>query len=276
MNRFWKRYIGPIIETVRPKGLLEIGAAEGLNTGNLLNYCRANGAHIDVIDPAPRPDLHAVLADYDREYTWYPLKSIDALPRTAAADVALIDGDHNWYTVFTELKLLFARAAELGVAPPITMHHDAGWPYGRRDMYYNPEDLDPTNRHPYAYRGMIPGHSELVDEGINGYLANAQHEGGPQNGVLTAIEDFVASAGMQIASYMLPFFNGLSILVPQQRMTPSLQAVLDGFFSSDSLLECCKLLEEDGMRVRGELASTQVRLFRRTEALERARRLLHP
>jgi len=274
MNRFWHSFIKPVIEIAQPKRLIEIGAAEGLNTRNLLAYCRQTGAHIDIIDPAPRPVLHGVLAEYDTEYTWLALKSLDAIPGLAAVDVALIDGDHNWYTVFTELTLLFTRMAQLGAVPPIVFHHDVAWPYGRRDMYYNPDDLEPANRHPYAYQGMIPGHSELVDEGINGYLANALHEGGPQNGVLTGIEDFIASESQPISFYMLPFFSGLSIMVPQQRMTPPLQQVINGFFSTESLLQCCRNLEEESMRVRAELVKTQIRLLKRTEALERAKRLL--
>jgi Methyltransferase domain len=276
MNRFWKRFIRPVIELTKPTALLEIGAAAGLNTRNLLAYCRETGAHIDIIDPAPAPQLSALLDEYDREYTYFRSKSTDAVPRIAAPDIALIDGDHNWYTVFTELTLLFTRCSQLGAQPPITFHHDVCWPYARRDMYYNPEDLDPAHRHPYAYRGIVPGRSELADEGLNDYLANAIHEGGPQNGVMTAIEDFIASAGMPITLHVLPFFHGLSILIPEQRKTPALAQLIDGFFSSESMLETCKALEEDANRLRVDLATTHIRLFKRTEALERARRLLIP
>src|SRR5579864_1231795 len=143
MTRFWERFIKPIIETSRARNLLEIGADFGWNTRNILQYCRETGAHVDVVDPAPRPELRGVLAQYDTEFTYYPLKSIDAIPRISAPDVALVDGDHNWYTVFTELTLLFERASYLSIAPPIVIHHDVGWPYGRRDMYYDPDALKP-------------------------------------------------------------------------------------------------------------------------------------
>jgi predicted O-methyltransferase YrrM len=274
MNRFWRRFIKPIMECVKPRRMMEIGADFGWNTVNLLAYCRASGAHLDIIDPAPRAELRAVLAPFDAEYTYIDRKSIDAIPLVATPDIALIDGDHNWYTVFTELTLLFARAAQLSVTPPIVLNHDVAWPYARRDMYYNPEDLRAEQRHPHAYRGMIPGSSELVEGGMNGVLANALHEGGPQNGVLTAIEDFIASNSVPVSFWKLPFFNGLGILVPKQRLTPELQRVIDGFFSAESLLETCQAIEEDAMRVRGELTATQIRLLKRTEALERARALL--
>jgi hypothetical protein len=272
MNRFWHRYIRPLIDVAQPQRLLEIGADSGWNTRNILEYCQANGAVADIVDPAPRPSLHEVLAQFDtRLYRYHPLKSVAVIAQLDTPDIALIDGDHNWATVYSELNLLHANAEAAGLAPPIVISHDVAWPYARRDMYYNPDDLDATQKHPYAYRGMLPGVNELVEQGMNGVLANALHEGGPRNGVLTAIEDYIASAGTEFHFYTLPFFNGLGILVPAARMTPSLQHLIDGFFTAESLLDACVAIESDSMHVRAVLAQTETCLSRRTEALERAR-----
>lgn len=71
--------------------------------------------------------------------------------------------------------------------------HDVDWPYGRRDMYYQPDTIPPEYRHAYALKGMSRKQSALPDSGgVNTTYLNALHEGGPRNGVLTAIEDFVA------------------------------------------------------------------------------------
>ncbi|CAM5234949.1 class I SAM-dependent methyltransferase [Rhodanobacter lindaniclasticus] len=272
MNRFWHRYIHPLIETAQPRRLMEIGADRGWNTRNILAYCRATGARVDIIDPAPQPSLHEVLAQFGpAEYRYLPQKSVAAIPQLETPDVALIDGDHNWATVYAELNLLHARAGQAGLPPPIIISHDVAWPYARRDMYYNPDDLEASQKHPYAYRGMLPGVSELVEEGMNGVLANALHEGGPRNGVLTAIEDYIASVDTDFVFRKLPFFNGLGILVPTARMTAPLQTLIDGFFNADSLLEACVALEADGMHLRAILAHTETCLSRRTEALERSR-----
>ena len=69
----------------------------------------------------------------------------------------------------------------------------------------------------------------------------------------------------------LPFFNGLGILVPQQRATPALQAVIDGFFEPAMLLETCERLERDAMQVRTDMAAQRLILTQRTEMLVRAR-----
>jgi hypothetical protein len=275
MNRFWPRYIGPLFETVQPKKIMEIGAEFGWNTRNILSYCRAHGAHADIIDPAPLPSLLEELAKFGPdEYRFLALKSLAAIPQLDSPDIALIDGDHNWATVFRELNLLHARAEQTGHAPPIVISHDAAWPYARRDMYYSPDDLDGWQRHPYSYKGMVRGQSELDERGVNGWLANATHEGGPRNGVLTAIEDYIASAGIEFTFRTLPFFNGLGILVPAARMTPALQTLIDSFFSAQSMLAACEALENDGMQLRAMLSQTEACLGRRTEALQRARAII--
>lgn len=276
MNRFWHRYLKPMIETVQPRRIMEIGADRGWNTRNLLQYCREHdGAHADIIDPAPQPSLHEVLSEFSAaEYRYLPLKSLAAIPQLDTPDIALIDGDHNWATVHSELNLLHARAEQLGLPPPIVFSHDVAWPYARRDMYYNPDDLDAWQKHPYSYRGMLPGVAELVEHGMNGVLANALHEGGPRNGVLTAIEDYIASSGTEFIFRKLPFFNGLGILVPAARMTTELESLIDSFFTADAMLDACLALESDGMHLRAYLTQTETCLTRRTEALERARALI--
>jgi hypothetical protein len=118
--------------------------------------------------------------------------SLDALPQlTGVYDCILIDGDHNWYTVFNELRLIRQRG--LLRKGGMIFFHDVEWPYGRRDMYYQPNTIPAEYRHEYALKGMLRKQSKLPDSGgVNSTYWNAVYEGGPKNGVLTAIEDFVA------------------------------------------------------------------------------------
>lgn len=274
MYRFWNQYIKPVMDCARPNRIMEIGADFGWNTSRILAWCEDSGSHLEIVDPAPRPELQHVLAASDASYTFHPQKSLDAVEQIEPVDLVLLDGDHNWWTVFNELSKLFAHAADHGRKPPIVLSHDVAWPYARRDMYYNPTDLDGSQRHPYAYRGVLPGVSELTDEGMNGILANAQHEGGPRNGVLTAIEDFIAACEVPITLYKLPFFNGLGILVPDPRETPELSALIEGFFSTESLLHACQSIEENAMHLRAKYTQLECALTDRTDALVRARERL--
>ena len=61
----------------------------------------------------------------------------------------LVDGDHNWFTVYHELKMLADGARQARAPLPIIIMHDVFWPYGRRDLYYEPERVPEEFRQPY-------------------------------------------------------------------------------------------------------------------------------
>ena len=274
MHRFWNAYTGPLIETLQPRRLLEIGAEFGWNTRHALDYCARAGGHLDVVDTVPLKSLRDTLAAFpEATYALHACKSVEIIPALGALDFVLLDGDHNWRTVYAELTQLYATAERAGQPPPVVVAHDCAWPYARRDMYYSPDEFREIERKPYAYRAIQPGVAELQDDGLNGHFANALVEGGPENGVLTAIEDFVQSrAGVGL--HVLPFFNGLGVIVPEARRTPELDTLLARFFGGEMMLDACRALEEDGMKVRVDLTVQRRQLVRRTEALTRARHML--
>src|SRR4029077_10401983 len=81
-----------------------------------------------------------------------------------------------------------------GGAPlPILILHDVLWPYGRRDLYYAPERIPEEFRQPYSQKGIEPGTPHVLAKGgMNLTMWNADLEGGPRNGVMTALDDFIA------------------------------------------------------------------------------------
>ena len=134
--------------------------------------------------------------------------------------------------------------------------HDVAWPYGRRDLYYNPDTIPPEHRHPWRRAGIRRRQSELVDGngGVNAELANAEHEGGPRNGVMTAVEDFVAEHDRPLRLVVLPIYFGLAILAEEALLTqrPALAAVLDRLESpagKDMLLRLGEEIRLDGVEL---------------------------
>ena len=76
--------------------------------------------------------------------------------------------------------------------------HDIGWPYARRDMYYQPEVIPAEYRNQHSTQGIQKGQSSLLKEGgLNSGHHNANEEFGPKNGVLTAVEDYLKQSGQQ-------------------------------------------------------------------------------
>ncbi|QMV40247.1 class I SAM-dependent methyltransferase [Cohnella cholangitidis] len=216
MHRFWDQVIKPIIISARPNIIVEIGSLSGKNTFKLLDYCKACNAQTITIDPNPLFDLQSLKEKYGEAADVLQMFSLEALPLIEKYDLLLIDGDHNWYTVYNELKLA-ERMAERSGQFPIVMLHDTQWPYGRRDMYYYPESIPAEMRKLYAKRGMRRGRSKLLKSGgKNPQLYNAVYENGETNGVLTAVEDFMRESKFHLKYYQLFSNNGLGIIVPEK------------------------------------------------------------
>jgi hypothetical protein len=211
MRPFWETAVKPLLDILGPATLVEIGAAAGAHTVLLAAWAANSGAVLHVVDPSPAFDVDALQERYP--CVMHRELSTDALSAIASPDVVLLDGDHNWYTVQAELRLL-ARHDPW----PVTLIHDIDWPYGRRDMYYDADRIPAPYRHPFQYRGIVRGQSALSNEGMNANFANAIHEGGPRNGVLTAIEDFVSVSSRELQLFAVTGPAGLGLLVDRNQL----------------------------------------------------------
>jgi GT2 family glycosyltransferase/glycosyltransferase involved in cell wall biosynthesis len=212
MNRFWNALIRPIIEEIHANYIVEIGSHTGINTKNILEYCKEHNAHMTSIDPFPQFDIDEFKEEYGDKFEIYTDLSLNVLPKLEDYDVILIDGDHNWYTVYNELKMVEKGFQDKKF--PIIFLHDVGWPYARRDLYYNPENIPEEYRQPYKKLGMMPGQTSLAEDGgINhSNYNNAIYENNPQNGILTAIEDFLEESKLDLHFKYVPIFHGLGII----------------------------------------------------------------
>jgi hypothetical protein len=147
-----------------------------------------------------------------------PMTSLEALANLPAADAWVIDGDHNWYTVYHELQAIRRISRDAG-RPMLAFLHDIGWPSGRRDQYYAPDQIPTEFRQLYAYDdGAVLDQPFLIPgRGFRGLgrFAFAMVEGGKRNGVLTAVEDFLAEAndqGTEMGFAEIPGVFGLGVV----------------------------------------------------------------
>jgi hypothetical protein len=197
----------PCLDAAGARSVVEVGAFAGDLTRVLVDWAAARGARIGAVDPMPQPALEALERERP-ELDLVRATSLDALPRIALPDAVVLDGDHNYFTVSEELRLIAERAP--GAELPLILLHDVSWPHARRDDYYDPAQIPDQARHPLAHDaggGIYPGESGIVVGGGLPYPKSAAHEGGPRNGVLTAVEDFVeAHDGLRLA--VVPAFFG--------------------------------------------------------------------
>lgn len=200
----------PYINMAGYRSVCEIGASTGDNTDKILE---TKVSRYVIIDPCLDRDL-VKKYENDARVEVRVGTSLDMLPQVSEQfDCILIDGDHNWYTVFNELRLI--KQHDLLRDGGAIFFHDVGWPYGRRDMYYRPEFVPAEFRKEFAKKAIVKGRSELAEnesEGVNAILDNALHEGGPRNGVLSAIEDFLKTVGPEYRYFSFPEENGFGVL----------------------------------------------------------------
>ncbi|HEU0066191.1 MAG TPA: class I SAM-dependent methyltransferase [Sphingomonas sp.] len=201
----------------KAKTIVEVGAEFGGMSQRLANHARDNGGTLTSIDPAPKPEfLDWVKGETHVRHIAKP--SLEALPKLSKVDAWVIDGDHNYYTVSNELAIAHKLSGRDG-KPFLAILHDVGWPCARRDQYYSPDHIPAEHLQPHSWSGGVtPGDPGMrVDRGFRGMgqFAYARQEGGPRNGVLTAVEDFledVRADGAELAFATIPAVFGLGIV----------------------------------------------------------------
>ena len=97
--------------------------------------------------------------------------------RGGRAAPRLVHGEPNWYSVSEPSSALMRWRVPGGSPLPLTLVHGVDWPTGRRDAYPNPAAVPVGARQPHAPEGGV---ERALDE----------HD--QRNGVLTAVEDFLA------------------------------------------------------------------------------------
>ena len=196
------------LDAAEVKSVLEIGAYRGELTAELLDWASGAGARIAAVEPEP-PEQLLDLSSSHPELELLRETSHDALRRVERPDAVVIDGDHNYYTLSEELRLI-AEAAP-GERMPLVLFHDLGWPHARRDTYYDPQRIPEEHRQPLVHNaGLAPWEPGIAAHGLP-YIWAAAREGGERNGTLTAVEDFIGERpGLRLA--VVPAFFGFGAL----------------------------------------------------------------
>ena len=242
--------IFPVLEFAQAKQIVEIGADTGGMSLTLADYCLNRNGQLTSIDPAPTPDFLTWVM-LNSQVRHINLPSLESFPKLTNIDAWIIDGDHNWYTVYNEVTEA-EKICRRDNKPLLAFFHDVSWPCARRDMYYAPDRIPVEYRHPFSREnGVTLDNSGLLENrGFRGgnNFAWAEHEGGPRNGVLTAIEDFMGERhreGRELGFAEIPGVLGLGVLFDLD--TPWSEAVANFLmpFHQNRLL---RVMEEDRLR----------------------------
>jgi len=196
------------LETARVRSVLEVGAYAGDLTRLLVDWVADRDGRVVAIDPHPEERLVELAAERP-ELELIRARSLEALERIPVPDAVIIDGDHNYFTVSEELRRIAASAPNGEL--PLLLFHDVAWPHGRRDAYFAPAEIPEEQRQPMVEgASLFPGIEGTRTGGLP-YRFAAAREGGPRNGVLTAVEDFVSSRD-DLHFAIVPAFFGLGVV----------------------------------------------------------------
>ncbi len=186
----------PCLDQVKARDIVEIGSEFGGMSKVLADLAAKQGGMLTCIDPEPAKGFAEWAAGEDH-VRHIPHPSLEAIKVCSAVDAWFVDGDHNYYTVYHELTAIDAIQRGAG-QPLLAFLHDVSWPCARRDFYYAPDRVPPSWRHPHSFDHGV----RLGEDGVHagrglrgmGAFAVALEAGGPCNGVLTAVEDFLKEA----------------------------------------------------------------------------------
>lgn len=229
----------PILKAIQAKTICEIGAEFGGNSQLLYDYLRPQNGKLISIDPSPQKTFLDWLKKVNSIVEHVPKLSLEAIPKLNAMDAWFIDGDHNWYTVYHELKAIQA-INEQQQKPLVIFLHDVAWPWQHRDLYYAPETIPAEYRHPHSFElGVTLDSPELIQGGFrsHGHYAIALQAGGEKNGVLTAIQDFMSEQANQFKFGLIPGVFGLGILYDQNHPHADIISELIAPYHHHSLLQ---------------------------------------
>jgi hypothetical protein len=260
----------PCLEAAGARSVAEVGAYAGDLTRVLVQWAARAGTRVLAIEPAPQPSLEQLARD-SPELELIRRTSLDALAELPLPDAVIIDGDHNYYTVSHELQAIGARATQAKL--PLLLFHDVCWPHARRDDYYDALLIPSADRHAVAGEsgGIVPEQPGVVTGGLP-YPNSAAREGGPRNGVLTAVEDFVEGRE-RLRLVVVPAFFGFGVVWHLDApWSDDVARILDPWDRNPILarLEAGRVhqLAEAHSR-QSELWDAQARVSRQNAALER-------
>lgn len=180
----------------------------GVESGQVSAVYADLGANVYCVEPQPDERLREFASEHPGLNLVEGL-SPDVLGELPIADLYVLDGDHNYAVVRREVAWIMENAPDAVVAL-----HDVLWPCGRRDFYYQPSPLPPSDVNPSTGDGPTVWQDGVTPAGFvgNGSFTVAAHAGGERNGVLTAVEDALADSGADWRLEIVPAVFGFGVL----------------------------------------------------------------
>ncbi|MCA0403592.1 MAG: glycosyltransferase [Proteobacteria bacterium] len=222
--KWFKDLILPLFEKADIKAIVLIGVETNAFLNELCQYLAKFQGKLIAVDPSLTDDF---INNIDSQYH----NNIELIPYTSehffkhyhwelSGNYAfLIDGDHNFQTVYFELNNIHQLFAHCRNNQPLVFVHDVNWPSSYRDFYYQQGSAHNNPLQAQAAVGEgVNFFSQRPFKGANFYLHNATAAldyGGGRNGVKAAIDSFLKEA-KDYDYWQIPLLFGLGIVLPKK------------------------------------------------------------
>lgn len=198
MFNFFKLDIIPtFLSKFKVEKVLLIGSFNESIINEIISFCMDNNTLLSSIDLNTNIEnlikqnfnVDGVNEYIDKNVDYFKDMGLNILPKLKNFDAIFINDDPNWYTVYNELNLIKKNNENF----PLVFVCNNKYPHKRRDSYINPENIPKEYRNeccdtlPIEYEEDNEIKCTFVKDG----LCHAISQNTKQNGVLTAIEDFL-------------------------------------------------------------------------------------
>ena len=192
MNGYYNSDIIPVIlKEFNVKNIVISGLSDNETVNQISSYC-------DVCDDVSCIEID--LNDNSKEEIINDF-TLNVLPNLSNYDAIFLNDDPNWYTVYNELNIIKNNNLKF---PLVFICHSV-FPHKRRDSYIDPEVIPKDFLNEYCDTLIC---DDIV---IHDDFFHAVKDNTSKNGVLTAIEDFMAE-NSSIGIMNIKFLNGMSVL----------------------------------------------------------------
>lgn len=219
-----QQFIGNVLTRTSPRTIVSLGTSTRQYLKDMYAYCSEHATRLHIVDLMPDQANMQMAERYAPkiEPVVHRDLGLNVIPSLEQVDFVVMHEDYNWYTTFHTLLALENHLAKgSGDQFPIVCIDQIGWPYGRRDSYRQPDSIPLAYRQAHSDLGILPGSGiPLAEDGLHKGTVHSQYEGTPQNGVLTAIEDFLKNTTLDL-TLMITLCDScpIGILLPTKELS---------------------------------------------------------
>lgn len=202
--------VNKVLDNTDSKKIILIGCKNEKLFDFILKYIKSNSGELILIEPQLKVNINKFITEDISNFTLLKQDSLKILENFKEYDAIFLDGNPNWYTLFTELRIIEKNCNKF----PLIFVCNSIFPNERRDTYYYFDNIPSNYIHINSKKLIIS--EDLIDKSkkivIEDENYHAIYSNSQKNGVLTAIEDYIQKTTLNIGKTLIDSKTGMLLL----------------------------------------------------------------